>query len=123
MFYVRLFGAIFILIATFFNELFLVLFTGDQTTFDVTRILSIAGMVIAFIALLISIHEVNNAIKKKFGTGTITTMQKNAYWASDEGKKWNERIKTIILLGGLWGISSFAMIFVAMALQDKFGLY
>ena len=54
----------------------------------------------------------------------FTTMQKNAFWTSDEGKKWNEkwneRIKTIILLGVLWGFSSFAMLFVAMAFIDKF---
>ena len=123
MFYVRLFGAIFILIATFFNAFFLVLFTRGETPFDVALILGIVGVVITFIASLISIHEENKAIKKKFGTGTITTMQKNAYLASDECKKWNERKKTIILLGGLWLISSLAMIFVAMALQDKFGLY
>ena len=123
MFYVRLFGVIFILIAPFFNALFLVLFTSGETPFDVTLILSIVGLVIAFIALLISKHEENNAIKKKFGTGTITTMQKNAYLTSDEGKKWNERIQTIFLLGGLWFFSSFAMIFVAMALQKKFELY
>lgn len=124
MFYVRLFGVIFILIATFFIGLFLILFTSGETPFDVALILGIAGVVIAFIALLISGHERNEDIKKKFGTGTFTTMQKNAFWTSDEGKKWNEkwneRIKTIILLGVLWFFSSFAMLFVAMAFQKKF---
>ena len=125
MFYVRLFGVIFILIATFFIGLFLILFTrSDDTAFDVAFILGIAGLVIAFIALLISGHEQNEDIKKKFGTGTFTTMQKNAFWASDEGKKfkekWNERIKTILILGALWFFSSFAMLFVAMAFLEKF---
>ena len=122
MFYVRLFGVIFILIVTFFNALFLNLFTSGETPFDVAFILGIAGGVIAFIALLISGHEKNEDIKRKFGTGTFTTMQKNAFWTSDEGKKWNkkwnERIKTIILLGVLWFYSSIAMIFVAQAFQE-----
>lgn len=127
MFYVRLFGVIFILIATFFNGLFLNLFTSGETSFEFAIILAIAGVVIAFIALLISGHERNEEIKKKFGTGTFTTMQKNAFWTSDEGKKWeekwNERIKTIILLGVLWFFSSFAMLFVAMAFIENFELY
>lgn len=127
MFYVRLFGVIFILIATFLNGLFLILFTSGETPLDIAFFLGIAGVVIAFIALLISGHEKNEDIKKIFGTGTFSTMQKNAFWTSDEGKKWNEkwneRIKTIILLGVLWFFSSFAMLFVAMAFQEKFELY
>lgn len=127
MFYVRLFGVIFILIATFFNGLFLILFTSGETRFEVALILGIAGVVIASIVLLILGHERDEEIKKKIGTGTFTTMQKNAFWTIDEGKKWNEkwneRIKTIILLGGLWFFSSFAMLFVAMEFQEKFDLY
>lgn len=119
MFYVRLFGAIFILIATFFNGLFLILFTGNETTFDITLILGIVGLVIAFIALLILNHEESKVIKKYYEK--VSTPE--TFRTSEEGKKWDKRRTTIIMLGVLWFFSSFAMIFVAMALQKKFGLY
>lgn len=120
MFYIRLFGVIFILIATFFNGIVLNLLTTDNdAAHNILLCLGIIGAVIAIIVAYILLHEASKAPTFPRGKGSVLRMQAKAFWDSDEGKKWSKRIETAVILGLLWFFSSIAMSLITTKLAYK----